>query len=535
MAVVQSFFDQQKAGEINAIINNNFKNVAKYIPVHFDTLTTVERLNLGEDWKTGGKLVFDIDQDMVYIWDEDTAEWAEKLLEAKDSLARGKVAELERESYVDVELNSDCELIFKNIKGEIVDRQLLTADKIQYDSVDTVRSKIMALIQKDTDIETKLDDFIADTNAIIGTTPLPTTAKTLTGAINEIHSELDSTTDKVDKILDGTTVVPKAQHAVNADKATNSEKLGGELPAFYAKQTDLDATNTNVATNTNEISNNRTDIQQLQTDLNSTNDTITANWNDYQTTKTIVMNNNTRIDSLESAISNLSGAIIPKGSVPTVDKDNPEKTLSQYIYDTYYPEDTLTYVGKAALTEGNENADLTQYMTDIGHTPVANDTVIDTNTNIPWTYNGTDWQNNSTIIESGWAVTDKETNNMWVYVADSAEWIIFGGGGGGSLNGVKLVDDEYTIELTSSQESYSTPTLQDYNKDTDVIKLFMNGAYMSKSNYTISVNDDNIATITNTNHTSSPWQVGWEIIVLVTRIIGSSDSTAGANFLNEKY
>ena len=46
MAIVTSFFDQQRAGEINAIINNNFANVSKYIPIHFDSLTTVERLNL---------------------------------------------------------------------------------------------------------------------------------------------------------------------------------------------------------------------------------------------------------------------------------------------------------------------------------------------------------------------------------------------------------------------------------------------------------------------------------------------------------
>ena len=41
---------------------------------------------------------------------------------------------------------------------------------------------------------------------------------------------------------------------------------------------------------------------------------------------------------------------------------------------------------------------------------------------------------------------------------------------------------------------------------------------MSKSNYSLSVNGSNVATITNLNHDTAPWQAGWELTLLVTRI-----------------
>ena len=149
MAIVTSFFDQQRAGEINAIINNNFANVSKYIPIHFDSLTTVERLNLGDDWKQDGKLVYDMDQELVYIWDADSVEWVQHLLEAKDSYARALAQENQKKSFASVTLDENCQLIFKNSLGETVGTQLLTSDKIQYDSTDTIYTKIGKLMEQD--------------------------------------------------------------------------------------------------------------------------------------------------------------------------------------------------------------------------------------------------------------------------------------------------------------------------------------------------------------------------------------------------
>lgn len=630
MAIVTSFFDQQKAGEINSIINNNFQNVAKYIPVHFDSLTTIERLNLGDDWKQDGKLVYDIDQERVFIWDEASVEWVEHLLEARDSYARALAEETQRLAFSSVTINDDFQLVFKNALGDQVATQLLTSDKIQYDSTDSVFSKIGKLLDKDTQLESSIGTI----NTLLGSTTLPTNDQTVTGAIAEIHGEVDENTQSIEGILSGDTSVPSAQHAVNADMAADSQLLGGQEPSYYAKQSDLDNTNQNVTDNTSNISANIQKIEELQTSLDETNETIDANWADYESTKEVVLSNSDRLDTVETDIASLKGAVIPKGSVPTVDENDPENTLTQYIYDTYF--NGIIYKGKTTLTEGNEQTELTTF---VGGTPENNWAVLDTTTQNTWVYNSesTTWTNSGILIKTGWAVRDAETSDMWVYESDTSTWVNFGGsfeikiattttagtvmatedvnvdgttgamsvpklnnkaevsetistvasaqnsndsattltfststggtrstislprktlghkissnvvmtdrttlqfignltvsddeagdktvinvtGGTGSVTGVKLVDEDYSISLTTSAESYTSPVLTGYNSNTDTIKLFMNGAYMSKSNYSLSVNNSNVATITNLNHDTAPWQAGWELTLLVTRI-----------------
>ena len=75
--------------------------------------------------------------------------------------------------------------------------------------------------------------------------------------LKEIQEQLDagegsasSLLAEINKIKDGSTVVPKASHAVNADNATNaadSAKLGGLAAADYAQKSDLTAGNITVA------------------------------------------------------------------------------------------------------------------------------------------------------------------------------------------------------------------------------------------------------------------------------------------------
>lgn len=510
MAIVTSFFDQQRAGEINAIINNNFSNVAKYIPVHFDSLTTVERLNLGDDWKQDGKLVYDMDQELVYIWDADSVEWVQHLLEAKDSYARALAQENQKKSFASVTLDENCQLIFKNSLGETVGTQLLTSDKIQYDSTDTIYSKIGKLMEQDN----QMTQDIATINSKIGNTELPTSAQTLTGAISEIHGEVDANTSDITDIKNGDIVVGNASHADNADMASDSEQLGGQLPAYYAKQSDLDTTNENVSNNAADIATNQTNITDLQGDLTDTNNLIDANYQEYLTTKNIVTENTDRLDEAEVQLNALDGSIILKGSMATVSEDNYETELTQYIYDNYY--NGYIYKGKTALTEGNEQSELTAF---VGGTPQANWTVLDTATQYAWVYQNSQWENVGYLIYQGWSVRNASDSTLWMYDEGTSSWLNFGGAFGLKIEGAQLIDEDYTITLGAPSETYTGPTLTNFNQQTDSIKLFMNGAYMTKDNYRLSFSSSNQVTVTNLGHANFPWVEGWELTFLVTRIV----------------
>ena len=58
MAIVENFYNGDMARPIREIITKNFANVAKYIPNNFISLTTMERQNLSDDYKTKSKIDF---------------------------------------------------------------------------------------------------------------------------------------------------------------------------------------------------------------------------------------------------------------------------------------------------------------------------------------------------------------------------------------------------------------------------------------------------------------------------------------------
>lgn len=512
MAIVTSFFDQQRAGEINSIINNNFTNVAKYIPIHFDSLTTVERLNLGDDWKQDGKLVYDMDQEIVYIWDAESVEWVQHLLEAKDSYCRALAQENQQKSFASVTLDENCQLIFKNSLGATIGTQLLTSDKIQYDSTDTIYSKIGKLMEQDN----QMTQDIATINSKIGTTALPTSAQTLTGAISEIHGEVDTNTQDLTDIKNGDIVVGNAKHADNADMSADSEKFGGQEPSYYAKQSDLDTTNQNVSTNSSNIATNADNISALQTGLQEANDVINSNHEDFLTLQQLVGDDNARIDSIENDLSTMQNSLILKGTRNGVDSENYDTELTQYIYDTYY--NGYIYKGKTALTAGNESSELTTF---VGGTPEEKWAVLDTNTQDTWVYEEGAWVDNGVMIRTGWTVRDSSNSSMWIYVQDETGWSNVGGALGIQIQGVQLIDEDYTIILGDPSETYQGPTLSNYNPDTDTIKLFINGTYVLKSNYSLNVDSGSKVTVTNLTHNTYPWMSGWELTFLVTRVVAS--------------
>ncbi len=388
MSIVTMFFDQQKAGEINAIINNNFKNVSKYIPIGFDSLTTIERLNLKEDWRENGKLVFDIDQERVYIWDEDVVDWVAYLIEAKDSFARALAAEVQQKSFTKVSLGEDYVLRFKNALEEEVGNQLLSADKIQYDSTDSVLSKINKLVAEDARQQGEIDNI----NKKIGNIDLPTDAQTLTGAIKELHTELTDDTADLTGIKNGTIVVPKANHAEEADHATDSSNLDGKAPSYYAKQSDMTAARADIDTNTQGIADNKADILELQNDLKAVDDREKLHYDDYTSTKNIVLNAVNKVEGLEEIVVNISSIL-------------------------------------------------------------------------------------------------------------------------------KVINEDYLIEITESKESYVSPALTNYNPNTDSLKIYINGGYVYSGNYSVAYDETaKTITVTNLNHATNPWKVGWEITILITRL-----------------
>ena len=129
---------------------------------------------------------------------------------------------------------------------------------------------------------------------------------------------------------------------------------------------------------------------------------------------------------------------------------------------------------------------------------------------------GTQFMSNRTTLQfqGNVEITDDEENDRTVVTVTN---------GSIQITGVQLVDEDYTITLAGTNSSYQSPTLVNYNSATDTIKLFMNGAYIPKSNYSITVSNSNIATVTNLNHTTSPWLEGWELTFLVTRVVATTE------------
>lgn len=81
-----------------------------------------------------------------------------------------------------------------------------------------------------------LDAFF-DENAV--SDAVVNTLKEIQEQLNSGDTGAAAILGEVNKIKDGTTVVPKATHAVNADKAADADKLGGTAAADYALKSDL--------------------------------------------------------------------------------------------------------------------------------------------------------------------------------------------------------------------------------------------------------------------------------------------------------
>ena len=68
MAIVEKFYNNDRARDIRELLTNNFTNVARYIPNNFLILSTIERQNLSEDYKTQYKLDIGKEMESVYRW-----------------------------------------------------------------------------------------------------------------------------------------------------------------------------------------------------------------------------------------------------------------------------------------------------------------------------------------------------------------------------------------------------------------------------------------------------------------------------------
>ena len=274
MAIVENFYNGDMARPIREIITKNFANVSKYIPNNFVTLTTMERQNLPDDYKTHFKLVFDKEQEYVYRWSEVERNWKQYLIRAKDEYARAEADTNTERAFADAEVGIDeagssnpYTITFYNRKGTAKDSIFLTAANIQYNS--------------EYSTQTIIDKIINDFNSL-----------------NEINQKTIDNKIQIDNILDGTTVVPKANHAneadhaINATMAADSQMLGGQLPSYYATQAGLDATNDSLSNTIQRVEANESNIAQLQEDLTDTN--------------TNLSNLTDKVDVHETKIENLS-------------------------------------------------------------------------------------------------------------------------------------------------------------------------------------------------------------------------------------
>ena len=299
MAIVENFYNGDMARPIREIITKNFANVSKYIPNNFVTLTTMERQNLPDDYKTHFKLVFDKEQEYVYRWSEVERNWKQYLIRAKDEYARAEADTNTERAFADAEVGIDeagssnpYTITFYNRKGTAKDSIFLTAANIQYNSEYSTQTIIDKIIND----FNSLNDFVGDRDIFLNNADI--IATTITGALNEINQKTIDNKIQIDNILDGTTVVPKANHAneadhaINATMAADSQMLGGQLPSYYATQAGLDATNDSLSNTIQRVEANESNIAQLQEDLTDTN--------------TNLSNLTDKVDVHETKIENLS-------------------------------------------------------------------------------------------------------------------------------------------------------------------------------------------------------------------------------------
>ena len=295
MAIVEKYYNNDRARNIRELINQNFANVARYIPNNFVSLTTTERQNLTEDYITHFKLAFDKEVERIYRWSDVQKNWKQYLIYARDEYAREEANNNSASAFFEVQLgvnasgNSDPYTFtfysreYDEAQGAYVDSAKIHHDKMAKGSVTLTAANVkfnntysvQTIIQKLIDDLKSLDDFVGDRDDILQNSDL--TQKTVAGAIKEVNNKTINNKNTLDNILNGITKVPEAIHAEHSDLADiatlarDSEKLGGQLPSYYAKQSDLNTTNETLADTIERVTVNESNIEELKNKTDITN------------------------------------------------------------------------------------------------------------------------------------------------------------------------------------------------------------------------------------------------------------------------
>ena len=329
MAIVEKFYNNDRARDIRELLTNNFTNVARYIPNNFLILSTIERQNLTDDYKTHFKLVFDKEMERVYRWSEIKRNWEQYLIYAWDEYARTEANTNSSTAFTEVELGrnlsgdedpysitfysreyTDRDNVFHDRQAK--DSILLTALNVKFNEENSVQTIIQQLL----DDFSSLNDFIGNRDDILQNSDL--TQKTVCGAIKEINNKTIENKTRLDDIESGATKVPEAIHAEHADLADiatlakDSEKLGGQLPSYYAKKSELDSTKDLLDNTITRVTKNESDIVELQNKTDETNTHLqqvdereAEHYEEFKITQNQVNTNSILIGELDDSLENL--------------------------------------------------------------------------------------------------------------------------------------------------------------------------------------------------------------------------------------
>lgn len=326
MAIVEKFYNNDRARDIRELLTNNFTNVARYIPNNFLILSTIERQNLSEDYKTHFKLVFDKEMERVYRWSEIKRNWEQYLIYAWDEYARIEANENSNRAFTEVELGvnlsgqkdpysitfysreyTDMKKVFHDKQAK--DSIYLTALNVKFNDAYSVQT----IIQKLLNDFNSLNSFVGNREDILQNADL--TQKTICGAIKEINNKTIDNKVRLDDIESGATKVPEAIHAEHADLADvatlakDSEKLDGQLPSYYAKKSELDSTKDLLDNTISRVTKNESDIAALQNKTDATNthlqqvdDREEQHYQEFKRTRDQVNSNSSRISELDDSL-----------------------------------------------------------------------------------------------------------------------------------------------------------------------------------------------------------------------------------------
>lgn len=319
MAIIEKFYNNDRARDIREILTNNFENVSRYIPNNFLILDTTERQNLTEDYKTHFKLVFDKEMERVYRWSEIKRNWEQYLIYAWDEYARTEADTNTERAFAEVELGVDMNgatdpytFTFYNRKDDAKDSISLTTNNVKFDE----EYSATTIIQKLLDDLKSLDDFVGNRDDILENNEL--TAKTVTGAIVEINNKTIENKNRLDAIMSGETPVPEAIHSERADVADiailakDSELLGGYEPEFYAKDSELKDTEALLDGTIERVAKNESNIVDLQNKSNETNEHLqevddreAEHYIEFKRTQDQVSSNTSEIGELGESLDSL--------------------------------------------------------------------------------------------------------------------------------------------------------------------------------------------------------------------------------------